>query len=305
MPAEQPRSIRRVAICEAASETKAVAAIHRLRANEFRIDLLTSEHPFFSLCKRSASSFEYTYQYGGYRTHVTWGGDGRATIWDKDILIYCASAIVKELNAGREPSRLIETTKRALLKGIRRGTSGADYRELDCALNRLHKTFVETNIRAGGFLAKKSFNLLASVSTTTSLIGDRERERVVLELCEWLYRGVVSERVLKLPDAYFELKGGLERRLFELARKHCGNQRFWQIGLDKLYAKSGSTAKKRKFHAAVRALLLRSEGASILNYHFSICSGCLVVTQKRDRVLGPTPVEETEDVVLGTSENLQ
>src|SRR5215467_2469888 len=45
----------------------------------------------------------------------------------------------------------------------------------------------------------------------------------------------------------FRLDGGIERRLYELCRKHCGAQPTWSIGLELLYKKSGSREPLRNF----------------------------------------------------------
>jgi plasmid replication initiation protein len=45
-----------------------------------------------------------------------------------------------------------------------------------------------------------------------------------LALSRWLYNAVLAREVLTLNREYFRLGGGLERRLYELARKHCGQQ---------------------------------------------------------------------------------
>ena len=55
--------------------------------------------------------------------------------------------------------------------------------------------------------------------------------------------------------AYFRLTGGLERRLYELARKHCGNQARWPVSLAILHKKSGSTGTLREFRRMTREII--------------------------------------------------
>ncbi len=61
-----------------------------------------------------------------------------------------------------------------------------------------------------------------------------------------------GREVLTLSRDYFRLSGGLERRLYELARKHCGHQTKWTIGVDLLHKKTGSTATLRKFRELLK-----------------------------------------------------
>ena len=45
-----------------------------------------------------------------------------------------------------------------------------------------------------------------------------------------------------------------ERRLYELARKHCGNQVAWKIKLDKLKAKMGITSQLKTLRFNLRKI---------------------------------------------------
>jgi plasmid replication initiation protein len=67
---------------------------------------------------------------------------------------------------------------------------------------------------------------------------------IELRLSDWLYNAILGREVLTLNRHYFRLSGGLERRLYELARKHCGHQVKWTIGVDLLHKKTGSTAMR-------------------------------------------------------------
>ncbi|WP_200862015.1 replication initiator protein A, partial [Pseudogulbenkiania ferrooxidans] len=52
---------------------------------------------------------------------------------------------------------------------------------------------------------------------------------------------------LSIDEAYFRLNKPLERRLYEIARKHVGRQSKWQISLETLWKKSGSLSPLKKF----------------------------------------------------------
>jgi plasmid replication initiation protein len=54
---------------------------------------------------------------------------------------------------------------------------------------------------------------------------------VEVTLSEWLYNAVAAREVLTLNRDYFRLGGALERRLYEVARKHCGRQAKWIVGV--------------------------------------------------------------------------
>ena len=78
---------------------------------------------------------------------------------------------------------------------------------------------------------------------------------VEITLSRWLYNAVQAFEVLTIHPDYFRLRKPLARRLYELARKHCGHQTLWAIGLDLLREKSGSKSTLREFRRAVRSIV--------------------------------------------------
>jgi len=77
---------------------------------------------------------------------------------------------------------------------------------------------------------------------------------IELRLSDWLYNAIIGREVLTLSRDYFRLSRGLERRLYELARKHCGHQAKWLIGLDLLHKKSGSNSPLKRFRLEVKKI---------------------------------------------------
>jgi predicted nucleic acid-binding protein len=75
---------------------------------------------------------------------------------------------------------------------------------------------------------------------------------VEIKLSDWVFNAIRSQEVLTLHPDYFRLGKPLERRVYELARKHCGRQRSWQISLELLFKKSGSRGISRRFRAMVK-----------------------------------------------------
>ena len=78
---------------------------------------------------------------------------------------------------------------------------------------------------------------------------------VTVTLSDWMYRSVVSKSVLTLHRDYFRLRKPLERRVYEIARKHCGRQAEWRIGLETLLKKTGSTSPRRVFRKMIRDMV--------------------------------------------------
>ena len=57
--------------------------------------------------------------------------------------------------------------------------------------------------------------------------------------------------MLTLHRDYFRLRKPLERRMYELARKHCGKQDEWAISLELLRKKCGSASSDKEFRRLV------------------------------------------------------
>ena len=68
-------------------------------------------------------------------------------------------------------------------------------------------------------------------------------------------RAIEGDEVVTISNDYFRLRRPLERRIYEIARKHCGNQKRWQIGLAKLQQKTGSNAPLKKFRLNIRQII--------------------------------------------------
>lgn len=60
--------------------------------------------------------------------------------------------------------------------------------------------------------------------------------------------------VLTLNRDYFRIRKPLDRRIYELARKHCGAQSKWHVTMKVLYEKSGSRDALRNFRMAIKML---------------------------------------------------
>ncbi|MFW2545264.1 replication initiator protein A [Primorskyibacter sp. 2E107] len=215
-------------------------------------DLGTMEHPIFSLSTRPDRRI-LSYAHNGVEVSVTPSVRGRATIHDKDILIYCISQLVAALNAGRAISRTLTLRAHDLLVATNRDTSGDAYTRLKEAFERLAGTRITTNLQTGGVETTSGFGLIEAWEIRRRSRGGRMIS-VSVTLSDWLFRAVQSKSVLTLSRDYFRLRKPLERRIYELARKHCGRQPEWKIGLATLHKKAGSAAPIRVFRAAMRRM---------------------------------------------------
>ena len=239
-------------------------------------DLATMEHPFFSLSTRPDRTIRH-YEHNGNQITVTPSVRGRATIHDKDILIYCISQLMAALNAGREISRTLKLTAHDLLVATRRDTGGDSYLRLREAFERLAGTRITTNIVTGEDETTSGFGLIEAWEIVRKSRGGR-MVSVTVTLSDWLFRAVQSKSVLTLSRDYFSLRKPLERRIYELARKHCGQQRTWRASVATLHAKAGSDAPLRVFRAALRRMIVDD---NLPDYEIAEDLGDVIVITRR------------------------
>lgn len=216
-------------------------------------DLASMEHPIFSLSTRPDRAV-LAYEHNGTEITITPSVKGRATIHDKDILIFCISQLMAALNAGRSISRTLHLKAHDLLVATNRETSGDAYRRLREAFERLAGTRITTNIVHGETEVTSGFGLIEAWEIERKTRGGR-MVSVAVTLSEWLFAAVQARSVLTLSRDYFRLRRPLERRIYELARKHCGRQPGWRISVETLLKKSGSTSPRRVFRAMLREII--------------------------------------------------
>ena len=248
-------------------------------------DLASMEHPIFSLSTRPDRRI-LCYAHNDVTITVVPSVRGLATLFDKDILIYCISQLMAALNAGRTVSRTLHLTAHDLLVATNRETSGDGYARLREAFERLAGTRITTNIVTGDLEATTGFGLIESWQIVrharSARSGAGRMVQVRVTLSDWLFRAVCAKSVLTLSRDYFRLRKPLERRVYELARKHCGRQPEWRVSIETLCKKSGSASPRRVFRKMIRDMI---EGDHLPDYRLAEEPGDILCVSRRDVVV--------------------
>ncbi|AMY72152.1 plasmid replication initiator protein RepA (plasmid) [Frigidibacter mobilis] len=174
------------------------------------------EHPFYSLSKKPETSIRL-YEHNGQWIKVIPSVKGLATIYDKDILIYCISQIMAKLKNGEPVSKRVRINSRDLLVFTNRGTAGKDYEALQEALERIRGTTISTNIRTGKEEQTDTFGLIDASSIRRQNGLDGRLLSCEITLSDWVFNAIKSNEVLTLHRDYFRLRKPIERRIYELA----------------------------------------------------------------------------------------
>lgn len=242
-------------------------------------DMASMEHPIFSLSTKPDIKIR-EYERNGQWLKVTPSVKGLATVHDRDVLIYCISQVMAAINQGRKVDRKMRFKAYDLLTATNRQTNGQAYEGLKAAFERLRGTTISTNIMTGGQEVMDVFGLIDSARIVRETRDGRMQD-VEITLSDWVFNAIRSNEVLALNKQYFQLRKPLERRLYDLARKHCGRQKEWCIKLDTLREKTGSTSTAKEFKRLIGKIIEDDNNHSHMpDYNFALKDHLVVVTPK-------------------------
>ncbi len=216
-------------------------------------DMASMEHPVFSLSTKPDHRVR-RYENGPSYVEIKPSSDGLATVHDRDVLIYCISQLMAAINAGQQVSPVIRFKAYDLLKATNRMTSGQGYQALKAAFERLAGTRISTNVVTGGEEVFETFGLIERARIVRETRDGRMQE-VEIKLSDWVFNAIRHHEVLTLHRDYFRLRKPLERRLYEIARKHCGKKAEWRISLAVLQNKCGSVSTEKEFRRLVSRIV--------------------------------------------------
>ena len=229
-----------------------VADLHDVNAKG---DQASMEHPIFSLKPCHTERF---YQYKEHWIRIFPSHLGSATISDRDIILFCISQCVAALNVGRDISPIIRFIASDLMIATNRNAQGGSgYTILKNALHRLLGTRIETNIINGSQIREKAFTLLHSFEIIRETNGRMTEIEITLPL--WIYDAIQHKNILTINRKYFRLRKPLEKRMYEIARKHCGTDPVFKIKLSTFLQKSGAQSSFKEFKRKVSNILDREK----------------------------------------------
>jgi plasmid replication initiation protein len=225
------------------------------------------EHPFLALQKRRTKPI--TYKNGKVQIEVSAPEKyGIASIWDWDIIIGIGSHINELIEGGLPHSKKVSFAPFNLLRTIKRGTGGKDYKELAAAIRRLFATSIITNVRLDDQSGiERPFRWIENYAIPTRYTkamtpdddqGDADPTKPwTVELPDWLYNAIVRRKgILAVHEHYFDLTSGIARALYRLARKSVPDDGIgvWQFRMDTLHHQLGVTSSRREFGRMIREI---------------------------------------------------
>lgn len=220
-------------------------------------DGASMEAPIFTLStKPDLTTWQWESKDGDKKIEVYPSVKGRATQFDKDVLIFVVSQMTEALNRGRvdAKNRTVRFVVYDYLVSTNKPTDGREYKRLRSSFERLRGTSITTDIRTGGKRVQEGFGIIDNWTIVEKAPDDERMIAVEVTLSKWLFNAVQAHEVLTIHKDYFRLRKPLERKLYEIARKHCGQQAGWKIGLELLREKCGSHSHLRAFRSQISAI---------------------------------------------------
>jgi plasmid replication initiation protein len=218
-------------------------------SGKIKSDKSVMDFPFFHVGKTRRTT-PIVYNDGNVTIEVRPGPNGIATMYDKEIVLYVGALMVEKLNKGETPDQSFSFSAHDFMRVAGKDRSSKGYKVMLEALDRLQSTTIRTNIQMGGEGEDGFFSWLDNAKLFYSKdekTGRRRLKGVTVRLCDWLYRGIQRNgRMLTYASGYFDLSP-MERRLYEIARSHCGKQSGFVIRLSRLAEKVGTEGELKKF----------------------------------------------------------
>jgi len=219
-----------------------------------RGDSTSMELPIFAISsKPDKDKFRYENKETGNWLEIIPSADGRATIHDKDLLIYAFGQIAEAAQKGRKTSRRIKITAYDYLTITNRGTDGKSYKAIGDTLARLRGTVVRSNIvNTANHLSKKAevFGLIDYGSAVTDNQGRLEYFEVMIS--EQLYNAITNNQILEYNREYFTLRSPYDRRMYELCRKNCTSNLPWKVKLEDIWHIFGVKSPLKEFRRKIK-----------------------------------------------------
>ena len=239
------------------------------------------EYPLFTLSTKPDMTVR-EYKNGKTWLKISPSNLGLATVHDRDILIYCISQCMARLNKGQTVHKTLRFNAHDLLKTTNRQTSKEGYEGFKAALKRLQSTQIETNVVTGGKEQWEVFSFIDGAKTIKES-RDGRMQAIEITLSDWVFNAINEKGgdILTISRDYFRLRKPLERRLYEIARKHCGQNPRWNFKVESLHKRTGSTSTLKEFRRMLKNIIeANTKHGHIPDYTFQL-DGDLVIIRPR------------------------
>lgn len=259
-----------------AGTDKLISTEIRISDAQFKIDVMSMEAPVFAISKnveKNKEEFQWSSVDGKIKLTVIPSVLGRPTIYDKKILIYIISCLVQRKNDRLPISKTVKFPIYDYLTATDCRAGGDEYISFEEGLDRLKTNSFKTNLKSNNIEVTSLFSLIDSYHLHKV---NKKIEYAEVTLSDWIFNAIEGFNVITINQEYFRLKP-LEKRLYEIARKHVGNQAEFKTRTQHLWKKTGSVGALKEFNRMLKAVI---ESDSLPDYRARISGEFTVLYQK-------------------------
>lgn len=255
-------------------------------------DTASMAYPLFTLSTKPDHQAR-EFRQGDKWLKISPSPSGLATVHDRDVLIFCISQCMAKLNRGEPIARTVRFKAKDMLVATNRATNGKGYELLKATFRRLQGTQIETNITTGGIEQFEVFSLVDKAKIIKDH-RDGPMQEVEITLSDWVFSAIREKggEILTISRDYFRLRKPLERRLYELARKHCGSNPKWSFKVETLHERCGSLSSRKEFRRMLKAII--DDQDHIPDYTFELCRDLVNIRPRDDFSARLTGGDSTE-----------
>lgn len=262
----------------------------RIGAGKLSLDML--EHPMFSLQSRGRdmNTFRYESNDGMTTLEIRPSAKGRATMRDSDFIRFMMAKLVAMKDEGllESDNVYIDVETSDFLDWACRGDGGRSYEAVRDMLDRLAGTFLTIENQR---VADNKADIVNTSFIDNEWKATRETKNNLLLAFQvkpkpWLVRQIrESNRYLTISRLFFRIKLDLDRKFYDMARKHVTGT--FKISWELWHNKSGSYQKFPQFRSRIRKRMKEGGGSfNVLEYEFSESE------DKRHLVIKHVPTQE-------------
>lgn len=228
-------------------------------------------YPFLQITKNPVMT-EQRFDINGRVATMLPSSKGLPTVADWDLIVFSLSQLAAAMNKGEPISYTVEFDVYDYLRETKRSDSVLNYHSVRDALIRLYQTTITTNIQVGDLLVERPFRMLEDFTILSegrkpdphkksSVDKDGKARqgiplRVRMVLGEWVYTALAERRILTIGEEWFDFNWS-EKRLYQIMRRHLGNNALWYLGLEELRVKMGFSRPVRALRMEIRSIIQR------------------------------------------------
>lgn len=261
----------------------------------FQVDRFFLEHGCFGLSTKTKFIQKVIQQNKEYIEITCSNLYGYANQFDKDVLTFCTTKLNDHKLKTNQITNKVVFKINSYLKAMGLPVNGTYYKRVEESLDRL----AGTRIKRTTTLKDNKTRKINDGLINRWAWYERESAIVEVTLSTTIVEAIANGELLNISPLYFNIKSPLLRRLYELAKKHCGNNEYWDFKVTTIYERSASNIDFKYFKRDLFQLLRDEKRMQTLPEYQIL----IIDNGEKIRFLNATGKKNLEKITLQEFEN--